>query len=206
MRWGPNKTLTEDERRQIVATYEANYRSWLDFLPGYDNFPYAQIKFNVTGWAVSDESLLQGSSDGFEVYTNFIDEDGLPTCNPGCSRHEHPDGDYSQCHGGAENRFHQFFLLDPIGFGNMTMAAATGFGFYVGYTGWETVGSKVSDWPLLLPETVSGNHITRVSSEYAAELFYRDTLSGFPTTLTTVSGTTPFALTCGFHRAPRPSS
>jgi len=130
MRWGPNKTLTEDERGHIVATYEANYQHWLDFLPGYDNFPYGQVKFNITGWAVSDESLLQGSSDGFEVYSNFTDEEGLPTCNPGCSRHEHPDGDYSQCDGGAENRFHQFFLLDPVGFGNYTMASASGLGFY----------------------------------------------------------------------------
>lgn len=91
---------------------------------------------------------------GLSRYSDFTDEDGLPTCNPGCSRHEHPDGDYSQ-RGGAENRFHQFFLLDPISFGNMTMAAATGSGFYVGYTGWETVGSEVSDWPHLLHETVS---------------------------------------------------
>ncbi|KAL1851669.1 hypothetical protein Daus18300_012478 [Diaporthe australafricana] len=153
MRWGANETLTEDDRNQIVAVYEQNYQSWLGFLPGYDNFPYTQVKSRVTGWAVNDESFFQGSSDGFEIYSNFTDEEGFPTCNPGCSRHEHPDGDYSSCDGGAQNRFHQFFLLDPIGFGNFTMAAATGYGFYVGLTGWETVGSKLPDWPLLLHET-----------------------------------------------------
>lgn len=158
MRWGPNETLTQEERHHIVAVYEQNYQSWLGFLPGYDNFPYAQVKFNVTGWAVSDAALLQGSTDGFKVYTDFTDVEGLPTCNPDCSRHQHPDGDYSECDGGASNRFHQFFLLDPIGFGNMTMASATGFGFFVGYDGWENVGSKVPDWPLLLHETVGFPH------------------------------------------------
>lgn len=154
MRWGPNETSTAEDRHHIVKVYEENYQSWLGPLLGYDNFPYAQVKFNVTGWAVSDAAQLQGSTDGFEVYTDFTDDDGLPTCDPGCSRHKHPDGNYSACDGGASNRFHQFFLLDPIGFGNMTMAAATGFGFFVGYDGWKNVGSKVPDWPLLLHETV----------------------------------------------------
>lgn len=34
---------------------------------------------------------------------------------------------------GLSNRFHQFFLMVPIDFGNMTMATAIGFGFFVDY-------------------------------------------------------------------------
>ncbi|KAG6358138.1 hypothetical protein INS49_014022 [Diaporthe citri] len=104
-----------------------------DDIPDKWKSSVSQVKFNVTGWATSPTMM--------------------PTYNPGCSRHEHPDGDYSGCDEGASNRFHQFSLLDPIGFGNMTMASATGFGFFVGYDGWKNVGSKVPDWPLLLHET-----------------------------------------------------
>jgi hypothetical protein len=165
MRWGPNATLTEDERSHIVAVYEENYRKWLGLLPGYDNFPYDDITFNVTAWAVHNESFLEGSTDGFDVYTEYADDDGMPTCNPGCSRELHPDGDYSQCDGGADNRFHQFFLLDPVAYGNYSMASASGLGFFVSYWGWENVGSKEPDWPLLLHETVSkpSSHSKRAS-------------------------------------------
>lgn len=73
---------------------------------------YAQVRSNVVRWAVRDAAILQGPTDGFEAYTGFTDDGGLPTCSPG-SRHEHPYDDYSGCRGGPSNRFHQFFLMDP---------------------------------------------------------------------------------------------
>lgn len=55
---------------------------------GYDNFPYNSINVNIVGWAVTDTSLLQGSTDGIDVYTN-TDSEGAPECAPGCGRFFH---------------------------------------------------------------------------------------------------------------------
>lgn len=52
-----------------------------------------------------------------------------------------------QCHG-PSNRFHQFFLMDPIDFGNMAMATAIGFGLFVGYKKrWQQVAGLAPSAP-----------------------------------------------------------
>ena len=64
------------------------------WLYGYDNFPYDSIDVNIVGWAVRDTGLLQGSTEGIDVYTN-TDSEGAPQCAPECGRffHQvsHPD-------------------------------------------------------------------------------------------------------------------
>ena len=78
MRWGSNQTVTEATHEQIFAEYTKIYGQWWEWLTGYENFPYSQVSFDVVGWAVRDRSLLQGSTDGFDVYTNTTDMNDFP--------------------------------------------------------------------------------------------------------------------------------
>ncbi|KAH7057110.1 hypothetical protein B0J12DRAFT_567992 [Macrophomina phaseolina] len=151
MRWNSNRTLTQTERQQMVAEYEKTYKKWFEWLPGWDNYPFHDIKFKVVGWAVKDRSLLQGSTDGAAIYTNATDEDGQVACDLGCSRDKHLDGDYSGCPGGQEARFHQFLYFNASSL-EVDMGAATGYGTYINLWGWENVGRKMGDWPILLHE------------------------------------------------------
>lgn len=154
MRWGANRTLPYAERLEIEATHASKFEEWFRWLAGYDNFPFSNVGVNVVGWAVKDKALLPGPTDHLDVYTDFVDDEGFPTCDPGCSRDEHPDGDYSGCPGGADRRFHQFLLFDPISFGDFNMGAATGYGIYISLFGWENVGRVKEHWPMLVHEMV----------------------------------------------------
>ncbi|WYZ37711.1 hypothetical protein EsH8_II_001217 [Colletotrichum jinshuiense] len=151
MRWNSNETVTETTRQQIETMYKKQYTNWFKWLAGWDNYPFNEFKFNVIGWAVRDRHLIQGSTDGFEVYTDFRDDEGWPTCNPGCYRHEHPDGDYSNCTEGYDQRFHQYFLINSA-WGDFNMGAASGLGVDISLYGWKTIGSKLGDWSILIHE------------------------------------------------------
>ncbi|RSL48489.1 hypothetical protein CEP54_012924 [Fusarium duplospermum] len=148
-----NWTLEQiiDGNGTINVCMQAHFAEWLDWLPGHDNFPLLQVDINMIGWAVRDRVLLQGSIDGFDVHVGFTDDADYPTCNPGCSRAIHPDGDYSGCPGGPDRRFHQFLHLDPS-FGTLNMGAASGPGVSISLSGWETIGSKDKPWPMLTHE------------------------------------------------------
>lgn len=154
MRWGSERALPQKEREHLEAVYEASFQQWLDWLPGWDNFPFGKINVNVVAWATNDSALIQGSADTFEIHTGFLDENGLPACNPGCSRELHQDGDYSACPGGEDHRFHQFLALDPR-WGNYNMGAASSSGVYLSLYGWETIGSQGLSWPMPVHELVS---------------------------------------------------
>ena len=155
MRWGANRTLPEAERRHIEAVYSERFHEWLRWLPCYDSFPFRKVNIKVVGWATYHKSLLPGVMDDVNVYAGFEDDlFNLPACNPGCSRYQHLDGNYTDCPGGRDNRFHQFLLLDPS-WGEHNMGAASGFGVSISLYGWETVGSQQEDWPMLTHELVS---------------------------------------------------
>ncbi|OBR13394.1 Cellulose-binding family ii [Colletotrichum higginsianum IMI 349063] len=151
VRWGSNKTLTETTRQQIASQHTKLYNYWFRWLSGHDNFPFEEVKINYIGWAVRDRVQLQGSLDGLDVYTGYTDEQGDLDCNPACSVEKHLDGDFSDCPGGRDHRYHQFLFLNPA-WGEYNMGAAMGYGIDVSFHGWETVGSKMGDWPLLLHE------------------------------------------------------
>ncbi|KAH6970961.1 hypothetical protein BKA56DRAFT_678105 [Ilyonectria sp. MPI-CAGE-AT-0026] len=151
VRWNSNTTVTETTRQQVESQYRKLYNFWWEWLPGYDNFPFDEIKINFVGWAVRDRNQLQGSLDGLDVYTEFKDDQGLPDCNPACWVDDHLDGNFTACPGGRDHRYHQFFLLNSA-WGDMNMGAAIGYGIDVSMYGWETVGSKMGYWPLLLHE------------------------------------------------------
>ncbi|KAM0418970.1 hypothetical protein ACHAPT_012128 [Fusarium lateritium] len=119
VRWDSSKTVTAAQRTKIAAKHAEQYQKWFKWLYGYNGFPYDNVKVNVVGWAVKDKGLLEGSTDGIEVYTD-VDADGVPECNIGCSRDAHLDGDYSGCAAGADRHFdHSLWLTDGLegGFG-----------------------------------------------------------------------------------------
>ncbi|KAM5380081.1 hypothetical protein ACJZ2D_003728 [Fusarium nematophilum] len=119
VRWDSDKSVTAAQRSQIATKYAEQYQKWFKWLYGFNGFPYSNVKVNIVGWAVRDTSLLQGSTDGIDVYTG-LDPDGVPACDVGCARDAHLDGDYSGCKGGAERHYdHSLWLTEGLegGFG-----------------------------------------------------------------------------------------
>jgi hypothetical protein len=119
VRWDSKATVTEAERTKVAAAYNAQYQKWFKWAYGFDGFPYSKVDVNIVGWAVKDKSLLQGSTDGIDVYTD-LDADGVPMCAIGCAGEAHLDGDYSGCAGGAASHYdHSLWLTDGLegGFG-----------------------------------------------------------------------------------------
>lgn len=90
--------------------YNEQYQKWFEWVYGYDGFPYTKVGVNIVGWAVSDTSLLEGSTSDIDVYTD-VDDDGIPMCALGCSRDAHLDSDYSGCTGGSDSHFDQSLWL-----------------------------------------------------------------------------------------------
>lgn len=145
--------MTETNRQQIESQYRKIYQYWFEWLPGYDSFPFDKVDINFVGWAVADRNLLQGSTDGLDIYTESKDEYGFLDCNPGCSVDKHLDGDFSDCPGGPKHRYHHFLWFDNT-WGDRDMGAAIGYGIDISLWGWENVGSKMGDWPILVHEMV----------------------------------------------------
>lgn len=69
------------------------------------------------GWAVKDKSLLEGSTEGLDIYTD-VDSEGIPQCAESCGRYFNQAGDYSGCEGGADRHYDQsLWLTDGMGGG-----------------------------------------------------------------------------------------
>ncbi|KAF5594056.1 cellulose-binding family ii [Fusarium subglutinans] len=169
MNWISDSILDEETRKDVSIQHVKQYQQWFEWLPGWDNFPFKEVKFKIIAWAIANDSQLIGNRDGFHVYTEFKDKDGIIACDPGCSRHLHPDGDYSSCGRGAENRFHQYFFVDKS-WGEFNMGAASGEGINVSEYGWDTVGSKMGKWSILVHETLEAEAITAVPEFSATSL------------------------------------
>ncbi|TQN63576.1 hypothetical protein CSHISOI_11841, partial [Colletotrichum shisoi] len=121
VRWDSAAPVTAAQRTKIASVYAAQYQKWFKWAYGFDGFPYANVDVNVVGWAVRDAALLQGSTDGIDVYTTYKDPDGVPACAVGCERSAHVDGDFSGCKAGEGRHFDQsLWLTDGLegGFGS----------------------------------------------------------------------------------------
>ena len=110
VRWDSSETVTKAQRDKLATVYAAQYQKWSEWLYGFDGFPFSKVDVNVVGWAVRDKALLQGSTDGFDVYTD-VDGEGVPQCSPSCGRFFHQDNDYSSCPGGQARHYDQSFWL-----------------------------------------------------------------------------------------------
>ncbi|KAF6802558.1 cellulose-binding family II protein [Colletotrichum sojae] len=110
VRWESSASVTEAQRAKVATALNKAHQGWYKWLYGYDNFPYADVKVNVVGWAVRDKSLLQGSTSGIDVYTDK-DGEGIPQCAESCGRFFNQNGDYSKCAGGAARHYDQSLWL-----------------------------------------------------------------------------------------------
>nr|RBQ87560.1 hypothetical protein FVER53263_20232 [Fusarium verticillioides] len=107
-------SITAAERTKIASAYNAQCQKWFKWLYGYNGFPYDEVKVNVVTYAVKDKSQLQGSTDGYEVYTE-LDADGVPMCPVAYARDAHLDGDYSNCEAGTDRHYdHSLWLKDGL--------------------------------------------------------------------------------------------
>ncbi|KAH7182272.1 uncharacterized protein B0J16DRAFT_147363 [Fusarium flagelliforme] len=114
VRWESSASVTAEQRTKVAAALQDSYASWMKWVSGWDNFPYEDVKINVVGWAVKNKSLLQGSTEGLDIYTD-TDAEGIPQCSEKCGRFFHQDGDYSQCPGGAERHYdNSLWLTDGM--------------------------------------------------------------------------------------------
>ncbi|KAL1716861.1 hypothetical protein EV715DRAFT_254425 [Schizophyllum commune] len=115
VRWESTKTSTEADRATIAEALQRSVGKWMEWLYGYDSFPYAEVPVSVVGWAVKDVNLLEGDTSGFEVYTD-VDADGIPQCAESCGRFFHQDNDYSGCAAGADKHYDMsLWLTDGMG-------------------------------------------------------------------------------------------
>lgn len=117
MRWESDTSVTEDQRTKIASVLHEQYQRWFEWAYGFDNFPFQEVSVSVVGWAVKDESLLEGSTDGIDVYTD-VDAEGIPQCAEACGRFFNQENDYSGCAGGAERHYdNSLWLTDGMGGG-----------------------------------------------------------------------------------------
>ncbi|KAL1585988.1 hypothetical protein WHR41_04752 [Cladosporium halotolerans] len=105
VRWDSSGSVTAEQRNAIEKSLQANVPKWTDHLTGFMGWPYQNVSANVVGWAVSDASKLQGSTDNIQVYDSTADAEGIPECDPRCGRFFHQDSDYSECPSGPEGRY-----------------------------------------------------------------------------------------------------
>ncbi|KAI9925995.1 hypothetical protein MW887_004454 [Aspergillus wentii] len=110
VRWESDGSVSLAQRESVEKVIRRSYNQWIAKLAGFDGWPYESADVNVVGWAVKDESLLQGDTSGIQVYTD-TDDDGAPQCAPACGRFFHQDGDYASCDAGADRHYDQSLWL-----------------------------------------------------------------------------------------------
>ncbi len=115
VRWETNSTkLTETYRAEIEAALQKQYSKWMDWLIGYDGFPYTSVPVSVVGWAVKSKDLVEGDTTGLNIYTD-TDSDGIPQCSENCGRYFHTDNDYSSCAAGSDQHYdHSLWLTEGM--------------------------------------------------------------------------------------------
>ncbi|KAH7107019.1 hypothetical protein BKA62DRAFT_765578 [Auriculariales sp. MPI-PUGE-AT-0066] len=103
VRWESNVTLTATDRTNIQNALQRSIGKWMEWLYGFDGFPYSSVPVTVTGWAVYNTSLMSGVTSE-TIYTNK-DSSGAPECAEACGRFFHQDNNYSGCSGGSAKHY-----------------------------------------------------------------------------------------------------
>ncbi|KAK6532755.1 hypothetical protein TWF281_006932 [Arthrobotrys megalospora] len=117
VRWDSSQNLSESQRAQILTALQRSVKKWIDWLVGFDGFPYSSVPVKIVGYAVRNTGQLQGSTSGYDVYTTK-DSGGIPECDPRCGRFFHQDGNYGSCPGGAARHYDMsLWLTDGFGGG-----------------------------------------------------------------------------------------
>ncbi|KAH9874731.1 hypothetical protein IAQ61_003921 [Plenodomus lingam] len=110
--WNHAGKSTPEVRAKIEKALQNSLRKWTDVLVGFEGFPFTTLDVKVTRYAVQDRSVLEGDMSGLEIHQGPVDPRGWPDCDLRCYRAEHLDGDYSECPGGAKNRYDMMFWIE----------------------------------------------------------------------------------------------
>lgn len=115
VRWNTARTSSAANRTLTSSALQRSLNKWVDTLAGFEGFPYTEANLKVVGYAVKDESLLEGDTSDIDVYTT-ADADGVPECDTRCYRGAHlddDDADYlDSCPGGEASRYDISLWLD----------------------------------------------------------------------------------------------
>jgi len=110
VRWESDVSVSAQDRANIATAVEKQLGLWMNWLYGFEGFPYTSVPVKVVGWAVRDANLLQGDTSNIKVYID-TDADGIPQCAESCGRFFHQDNNYSGCAAGADNHYGQFIQI-----------------------------------------------------------------------------------------------
>ncbi|KAL7273088.1 hypothetical protein RUND412_004075 [Rhizina undulata] len=110
VRWESNSSITAAERANVEVALQRSFKKWIDWLVGFESFPYTEVPVKIVGWAVSNTTKLLGDTSDIDVYTT-TDADGIPQCSEDCGRFFHTDGDYSKCSGGLDRHYDESLWL-----------------------------------------------------------------------------------------------
>ncbi|KAL1594987.1 hypothetical protein SLS59_008538 [Nothophoma quercina] len=114
VRWNTDAhKSTAADRTKITTALQRSLQKWFDVLVGFEGFPLTKLSVKTVGYAVKDKSLIQGSTNGLDIYTT-ADADGVPECDTRCYRGAHlddPNG-ISSCPGGEDSRYDISLWLD----------------------------------------------------------------------------------------------
>lgn len=114
VRWNTDAhKSTAADRTKITLALQRSLQKWFDILVGFEGFPLTKLTVKTVGYAVKNKSVLEGSTDGLDIYTT-ADADGVPECDVRCYRGAHlddPNG-ISSCPGGEDSRYDISLWLD----------------------------------------------------------------------------------------------
>jgi hypothetical protein len=106
VRWNTACTSMAANRTKTETALNSSLNKWVETLVGSEGFPLDEATVKVVGYAVKDESLIDGDTAGLDVYTT-ADADGVPECDVRCYRDAHLEGPgyLASCPGGEESRY-----------------------------------------------------------------------------------------------------
>lgn len=71
VRWESTTAITADQRAAVETKLQGEFQKWMQYLIGYDGFPYSSVPVKVVGWAATSTSLFSGSLTGYDFYTTL---------------------------------------------------------------------------------------------------------------------------------------
>jgi hypothetical protein len=114
VRWDSTSVATSEQRAQVNASIQKQYKKWMDVMKGFMGWPYDEVKVNIIGWAAKNASLLPGPSDGYKIFTDK-DAQGVPVCDMKCSRARRPSNYATSCPDGKGKHYdNELWLKDGL--------------------------------------------------------------------------------------------
>ena len=69
VRWQSYQTLTYEQRQKMETMLYNQINAWTKWLVDFEGWPYKEVKVNIVGWAVINDSIILDKHDDEIVYT-----------------------------------------------------------------------------------------------------------------------------------------